>query len=288
MKTTFYILITILIVLCSACDKPPSKKKADPVYSKLNDTGVTGFARETITLNESLTTYPLESKAANSLYQTQDAGRGRDTSTNVSQQDGHGGFQFSKLDQYGQPLAEQTQTYKPDEHNWSCVLDKVTGLVWQNAKSKLGEGDDERLHNVHQYFWYVADNSINGLVAGTNMSPNTCNPIDDSINFACDTEDLISFYNNSAYCGFTDWRLPSPYEAQSIMFYGITKANDIYIDQNFFPNVSQGDYWLINSSVSDTNKALTAHFENGSFSSHSKIIDGSSSIQHRVLLVRGP
>jgi len=74
------------------------------VTGKLNDTGI-------------LTT------VGNTGAEDADYGRDADVATN-NDADGHAGFSFVKLDNNGKELSASATS-------WSCVQDKVTGLVWE-------------------------------------------------------------------------------------------------------------------------------------------------------------
>ena len=84
----------------------------------LNDTGISTSLSET---EQTLVSCDLDSSSP------QDCNSGRDSSdeTNTSS-DGSSGFSFTKIDAEGNALAS-------DAGAWICVLDNVTGLLWQNA-----------------------------------------------------------------------------------------------------------------------------------------------------------
>ena len=84
----------------------------------LNDTGISTSLSET---EQTLVSCDLDSSSP------QDCNSGRDSSdeTNTSS-DGSSGFSFTKIDADGNALAS-------DASAWICVLDNVTGLLWQNA-----------------------------------------------------------------------------------------------------------------------------------------------------------
>ncbi len=87
-----------------------------------------------------------------------------------------------------------------------CVRDNVTGLLWQGKSTVLVAfpGDARNLE-------------ANGLVTTT---------------------------NTAALCGFSDWRLPSRGELQSLVNYG---SLDLYfaIDLNWFPDTRIGAYYSV-------------------------------------------
>ena len=85
----------------------------------LNDTGIT----TALNSNGTLVSCDPESTTP------QDCNSGRDSSdeTNGSS-DGSSGFSFTKINADGNALASDADT-------WNCVLDNITGLLWQNSSS---------------------------------------------------------------------------------------------------------------------------------------------------------
>jgi len=64
---------------------------------------------------------------------SQDCHPGRDASVNIDS-DGHAGFSFRKIDENGTVLPNSTAS-------WSCVLDNVTGLMWEVQTDDNGVHD---------------------------------------------------------------------------------------------------------------------------------------------------
>ena len=132
----------------------------------------------------------------------------------------------------------------PDEAaSWSMVRDNVTGLIWEMKT------DDGSIHDRdNTYTWYDSTPETNGGGAGT--------PGDGT-----DTEDFIAVLNVAEFGGFTDWRLPTIKELQSIVDYGTIMPN---IDTDYFPNTVSSHYWSSSTYVNDTGFAWPVYFYYGS------------------------
>jgi hypothetical protein len=156
----------------------------------LNDTGITlcGNADGIISGNNNLIC-PQDSTPG------QDGDYGYDVIHN-DDSDGHAGFNFTKLDNNGNPLPDQSVDYATTP--WACVRDNVTGLVWE-VKT-----DDGGIHDKD------TTRSWNNLPA------------------------FISDVNASMLCGFNDWRAPTMPEFRSILDFSGTFS--LPVEMNFFPN----------------------------------------------------
>jgi Protein of unknown function (DUF1566) len=98
-----------------------------------------------------------------------------------------------------------------------CVKDEVTGLIWE-GKTATGER------------------------AGSNGYTNW------SDGRAGDASAYVAYVNDTALCGFTNWRLPDFWELQSIVNYGVS-SNAPTIDANWFPNTVTRWYWTSSTYV---------------------------------------
>jgi len=180
----------------------------------------------------------------------QDASQGLDAVA-VDEADGVAGFSFTKLDEAGLALEASAA-------EWSCVQDNNTGVVWE-AKSD----NPDSLHFFEDRFsWFDADNTQNGEEPGFEI-PSAAVANDgegDDICFGfvegdaatfCNTSAFIDRVNDTALCGFTDWRLPDLIELRSLVNYGFDNENQQNllpsVDLNFFPNTA------IDGGTPDTN-----------------------------------
>ncbi len=136
------LLLTLLIVstTISAQTGPIFKNGFElPVIQliPLNDTGITWGGE-----------YPSGNNAtctSNIITSPQDCHQGRDATHN-DDSDGHAGFSFTKLDEFGTPLADQSVDYAITP--WACVQDNVTGLVWE---VKITDGSIHDRNNVYRW-----------------------------------------------------------------------------------------------------------------------------------------
>ncbi len=218
---------------------------------KLNDTGITlcgDYAPLTGHENNNLdcATIPTPATATvagvddddDPVPPGQDAHYGRDVTAN-DDSDGHAGFAFTKIGSDGIPLGIQNGTWNEAGSEaagtkWSCVLDNVTGLMWE---VKVNDNTHLR-HNGWTYTWYNSVAATNGGSAGT-ADGGTC------LGGAnCDTEKFVAAVNSLAdddrLCGATDWRLPNKEELQSIADLSRTSPA---IDTGFFPNTVSNWHW---------------------------------------------
>ncbi len=115
-----------------------------------------------------------------------------------------------------------------------CVLDKFTGLMWE-AKS-----DEPGLHNWRNtYSWFDPGALHDELNYRGTPSGGQC------VGSDCDTSDFVLAVNQTGYCGFHDWRLPSRDELQSIS--DLRKAETPpTINSEYFPFTQPEEYWSAN------------------------------------------
>ena len=132
------------------------------------------------------------SALSTAVNSNQDGMIGRDV-THSDSSDGRRGFSFTKLSVDGAVL----QSSAP---SWACTRDNVTGLVWENKTDDGGIHDKDNRYKVNGWTGDIAP-----FVSGTNA------------------ENL---------CGRSDWRLPTWFELNGLLDYGISSAPAI--DTNWF------------------------------------------------------
>ena len=121
---------------------------------------------------------------------------------------------YTKLDAQGNDLPDSTSS-------WAMTRDNVTGLIWEVKQNKDGVqnyADPSDADNT--YTWYDSNPITNGGNAGW--------PGDGT-----DTEDFLAALNSALFGGYSDWRLPTSKELNSIVDYG---RNYPSIDSSYFPN----------------------------------------------------
>ena len=248
------------------------KEHGTPVSSgagrRLNDTGTTGCS------NAQSGDLPCaDPTVGTDLYPGQDAEYGRDV-THDDDSDGHAGFQLTKLDTAGAPLADQSVDYGTQP--WSCVRDEVTGLTWE-VKTDDGDLRDRDW----RYSWF---DPMGFHTSGSAGFPNGGRCADSE---NCDTDKYVAAVNATTLCGFADWRLPERSELLSLVDYGAVEAPAApgamtpYIDNTRFPNVSIGVAHWTRSDTSIAISKRTVEFKDG----HSRTASVTAALA--VRLVRG-
>ena len=185
------------------------------------------------------------------LFPNQDADRGRDAVASlVKKGGGKAGFDFTKLDAVGQPLANQTGAYRAAP--WDCVQDNVTGLMWEVKTTVAG------LRNKYNgYAWYNSTGVNDGGKTGAPAANPAC-----STGGGCDTEKYVAAVNVAGLCGFNDWRLPRKEALRSIIDYSSARMT---IDTSYFPNTVRyrGRYWSASPYAGNAAQAWLFDFTKG-------------------------
>ncbi|QEP43794.1 DUF1566 domain-containing protein [Ectothiorhodospiraceae bacterium BW-2] len=213
---------------------------AQPATRPLNDTGLLWGGN-----------YPSGNNGTciGETIEQQDCSHGRDaqalagTLTKVG--GGHGGFDFTKLGANGEPLAIQTGAYDAISGSeaagtlWRCVKDNLTGLIWE-VKT-----DDGGIHDKdNTYRWGGVTALLNGDF-GTRYN---------------DWDTLVNGSNSEALCGFSDWRVPSIRELESIR--NLNRANPA-IDTAYFPNTLGSFVWSASANANYSDDAWVVYFYYG-------------------------
>lgn len=269
------VLVWLPIMLAVGCsgenkevaDTDSAKPQADPVFiaaaARQNDTGIVFSGNHPRTINE--TCEPgviatddewLMGETFESLsFRGQDCELGRDAAYPDSA-DGHAGFSFRKIAADGTELPA-------DATEWHCVLDAVTGLMWENKSTGDGEKGNGGLHDADDVFsWYNTDSSTNGGNIGDwNRDGADCfgyqpgNPAS-----FCNTQAFVERVNQQALCSFSDWRLPTLRELTSVVNFG---RNQPAIDTTYFPHTIPWAYWSVDPTAEFPEHARLLNFRFG-------------------------
>ena len=219
--------------------------EANTTGPALNDTGITsggdypsGFDNHNGSSNTCDGGY-LDADNGNVFvpFTAEDCELGRDANSTLNDpNDGNAGFSFTKLDLDGTVLPA-------DASAWSCVLDNVTGLIWE-VKTTDGTWRDRNTG----FTWYNPDH---GQEFDKDGNPITFYGTEGSQ----DTQDFIDYVkgdssvnNGSGLCGSTDWRLPTVHEIKGLADYDAVAANGLggysspSIDTDYFPHALASQY----------------------------------------------
>ncbi len=222
----------------------------------LNDTGLASLTGCADQINEGLACVDT---AATHPRQDADLGRDADAALNDNS-DGALGFSFTKMDAAGVQLAASAPS-------WDCVLDNVTGLVWEVKTAVPG-----LRANTNTYTWFDSNRAYASGDRGVENG-GICSGI-----ASCDTEAYVAAINRAALCGLTDWRLPSRAELQSIVDYSQDEPGPM-LDSNYFPNVHNTNsvhglhrdwYWSSQTTADYAKYAWAIGFNTGGDSQISK------------------
>ena len=233
-----------------------------PVLKALNDTGIVfgGDYPKGINDDCSGAVDPSHHWAENEefselTYRGQDCEWGRDV-TDPDNEDGHAGFSYLKISDSGLAL-------DPSAAQWSCVLDQVSGLMWEVKKPGNQVKADGGLHDADDvYSWYSNDWDINGGAVGNWGRHNAlCSGYTNGESSTyCNTESFVNRVNANGLCSFTDWRIPTVAELNSLVNFGVTEPA---IDQKFFPNTQGAPYWSSSLIADSTDRARYVNFRFG-------------------------
>lgn len=143
--------------------------------------------------------------------------------------------QLFKVDQNGERLPIDSQT-------WECVEDEDTNLFWQKRDPTSA------LHGHDSYNWYQPSHDNPGQ-ALTNpdlfgIDASCYGYSTDDPGSYCNTDAFINRVNQTNYCGYSDWRLPTAKELLSLVDPSLSgRPYQSAIDLRYFPFKKQFAYW---------------------------------------------
>ena len=155
-----------------------------------------------------------------------------------------------------QKMSSAGEIIAQDSEKWSCVVDNNNSLIWEVKSDKKGVQ-----YALNTYTWFDGNSGRdNGTFTKNCYWGKNCN-----------TLSFIKDVNKSQLCGFSDWRLPTRDELNSIVdYYG---EGDLLIDIDFFPNTQMDSYWTAISVNSNHSMAFEVPFFYGGSMARDKTID---------------
>lgn len=157
----------------------------------------------------------------------------------------------------------------------SCVKDNVTGLVWEGKEASGLRAGSRGFTN------YTSTKELQMQGDSFYVTPTQA-----QIDMANNSVGYKNYVNSVALCTFTDWRLPTLDELQTIVDYGapVNGVASPAVQSAYFPNTNSGSlqtYWT------DTSRNLVPlHAWGLSFSSGEAVTSERKTLQN-VRLVRG-
>jgi len=155
---------------------------------------------------------------------------------------------YTKIDAQGNDLPD-------DATQWVMVRDNVTGLIWEVKQNKDDVKDYTNPHDAdNTYTWYDPNPETNGGYAGT--------PGDGT-----DTQDFIDALNQARFGGFSDWRLPTCKELETILDMGRVSPS---INSQYFTGAVSSAYWSSTTYAGSSNSAWLVIFGHGGVNADDK------------------
>lgn len=131
---------------------------------------------------------------------------------------------------------------------WACVEDQNTGLVWE---VKTAEGGLHNKNNLYSWYEPLGNSKVVGVAGGGRCDDDT----------DCDAHTFVQALNAVKYCGYSDWRLPTRDEVQTIVVVGNGKADTI--NRDYFPHGLASWYWTATTNQRHPEYAWYLLFRNG-------------------------
>ncbi len=162
---------------------------------------------------------------------------------------------YIKIDKNGNKLSINSRDF-------SCVVDNRYDLVWEIKSSS----STSNLHSPEDTYRWNKHPGINDYEKCFQRQ---------GYKSPCNVIDYLDRVNNSKYCGFDDWRLPTSDELSEYLLNRELSPNNI--DSTLYPYNRRGGYW---SSDNHNNEARYVDFMTG------YVKDGSIDNYKYIRLVR--
>ena len=131
---------------------------------------------------------------------------------------------------------------------WTCVQDTQSGLMWEV------KAQDDAMRNANNlYSWFDPESSS---VKGKPDGGRCKGDVD------CDTYAYVRVMNEKKYCGYSDWRLPTKEQMQTLVY--LDNGNEtVKINKQYFPQTMPSWYWTASENSNSDELAWYVLFRNG-------------------------
>lgn len=148
---------------------------------------------------------------------------------------------YIKHDMNGRSLDDDTE-------QWACVHDTKNGLMWE-VKAQ----DDLMRKANNLYSWFDPENSkVKGKPDGGRCQGDA----------DCDTYAYVRVMNEKKYCGYSDWRLPTREQMETLVHLDNGKEK-VKINKQYFPQTMPSWYWTSSENSNNDELAWYVLFRNG-------------------------
>ncbi|WP_245792101.1 DUF1566 domain-containing protein [Teredinibacter waterburyi] len=218
---------------------PLTKVERTKHSRKLNDTGITWGGNYPKDINYECTALvnvdqlPDGETVTGDILAQQDCANGWDKTAG---ENGLAAYLYKKIGTKGELLAD-------DASSWSCVLDEVTGLVWEVKQDADGEYGKGVLNDADDLFMWYNSNIYNngGAIGNWNSQFDQCAGYEaGKPTTYCNIEQFAARVNEQGLCGANDWRIPSRPELESLVNFGQTMPA---IENAYFRDTKNEFYW---------------------------------------------
>lgn len=138
-----------------------------------------------------------------------------------------------------------------DTKHWDCLHQKTSGLTWE-IKTNSGLRD-----KTNTYTWIINKPNQGEWMSWFENTQGKCTG-----SARCETADYIAKINQQRLCNFSDWRLPTKKELESLIKMGAAKEA-AKINSQYFPNTQASWYWTADINENYPDYAWYVLFKNG-------------------------
>jgi hypothetical protein len=145
-------------------------------------------------------------------------------------------------------IADSGEVLDDNEARWECVEDRGSKLVWEVKKNDGGIRDRD-----YSYSWF---SEINGEKIGVSNGGRCKGGV------SCDTSSYARAMNEQKLCGYSDWRLPTREELETLVEF-TENPKEATINNTYFPEAVPSWYWTSSENPQREGYAWYVLFRNG-------------------------